>query len=136
MSQEHIVPRTGQPPLRFTGELILEHSGSLYGGKDQNRYHEAYLYRTDSGRTVLHVAYVTHWGGEEPHYSAWVWDGHPTDAEVLDALQGYDPTEHVRGFPPGKHYEAKQERLMSDIKRRWDSLLSSFLLEGEFCEDI
>jgi hypothetical protein len=124
--------RTGQAPLRFTGELLEESDGHIQGGKDHNRWHELAVYRTNGGSYVVRIAYKTIWQGELDREMAEI-VGKPE--AVAEVLRDYDPTSHVQGYPPGEHYAAKQARTLDDIRRRYDAQVSEILASApEFAE--
>ena len=132
----HSLTRSGLPPLVFIGELIAECDGSRSGdGRENNRYHNLALYRTDGGRYVLAIAYRTRWQGEIDHDAAY----HATDpAELLGHLTSYDPLDHVAGFPPVEAHAQRQARLEDDITRRFARQITELYaqLPEEFAERI
>lgn len=62
MDNQHIIPRDGTTPLRFTG-IELGHSDSFEQGKQ--RWSELTVYRTDTGKYVIHGEGVTDVPGED-----------------------------------------------------------------------
>jgi hypothetical protein len=126
--------RSGQPALRFQGELLAESDGAWHAGREQNRYHELAVYRTAGGKYVVAVGYRTRWQGETDHDSAEIVDA-PTN--VAGVLRDYDPTGHVGGFPAGPAYAEKQARLLADLRRRYDDQVSDVLgASDEFMEGV
>lgn len=117
------LPRTGNRPVTFPGEeLAAAHSGD----HDANRWHELTLYRHADGRYILAVAYHTQWQGEHDHAAVYV----AGDADDLAAqTQHIDPMEHVMGFPPGKQFDERRERLEKDLRTRFAVALGEILAE-------
>jgi len=126
--------RTGQPPLRFTGELLEESDGQIVNGKDHNRWHELAVYRTAGSKYVVKICYRTRWDGELDRDQAAIVE---KPEAVAFALQDYDPCAPVGGYPAGDAYADKQARLMSDIRRRYDAQVSEILASSpEFAEEV
>jgi hypothetical protein len=69
MEQTYTVPRTGERPLRFTGELLwqgatsLERASPNYSGTT-GRAKSVTVYRTSKGQYVVHTHHITQWQGE------------------------------------------------------------------------
>lgn len=117
----HILQRTGNTSLKFDGEVVAEsrpepQSGKK--GKDPQRWHELTIYRTSGGKFVLAITYRAEWKGEQSHYSAEIIPDVPS---VVAAIRKYDPIAHVRGFPPGEMYAERQQRLLAEIRQRFDA---------------
>jgi hypothetical protein len=129
-----VLPRTGQAPLTFTGELLAESDGERVAGKEANRWHELAVYRTAGGKYILRIAYRTRWEGELSH----------DEAEVVAApegvgatLRGYNPTGPVQGFPVGDVYAERQGRLLADVRRRYNAQVSEVLeSDPAFAEEV
>lgn len=131
---EITLKRTGKPPLRFRGELIEESDGERQRGKENTRWHELGVYRTEGGKFVLRIAYRTRWQGELDRDDAVILD---RPEKVAAALQGYDPCAAVEGYPPGDHYAQRQARLMDDVRRRYETQISELLASSpEFAEKV
>lgn len=125
------VPRTGDSPLAFQGEVIREVDGRNNAGQEQNRWHDLAVYRTRSGKYVLAISYFSRWQGESDHHEAIVCD---TAEAVRSELKAYSPCQHVIGYPAGEAYTEKQSRLLTDITRRYGALVSELLESAEFTE--
>lgn len=121
----HKLPRTGNAPLAFDGDLIAESKGRFFEGCEQNRGHNLSLYRTEGGQYVIAIHYWTQWQGEGDHHEALVVDRD----SVAEELQVYDPCAHVQGFPPIEAYAKRQANLLSWIRRRYEAQVSE-LLDG------
>lgn len=76
---EHIVLRDGDKPLRFEGEVIG--FASSYGGKP--RWFEVEIYRTSTGKFVVHGAGMSDMEGEDDWHWAMVCS---SGEEVVEAL--------------------------------------------------
>jgi hypothetical protein len=132
-STTYRLPRTGQAPLMFSGQMLAENDGSHQAGREQNRWHALALYRADSGRYVAAIRYHTRWQGEIEHDEARICD---SPAEAAEIFRLYDPAVHVQGYPPGVAYEERQARLISDLVRRYQSQVSEILDRDEFAENV
>ncbi len=115
--------RTGTTPLRFTGETIARSDGQECQGKQQVRWHNLTLYRTEGGNYVLHVEYKTTWRGELGHSNAL----QVSPATVGEAIAGYDCTAYVQGFPPTPQHADRQANLLAWIRRMFDNQVSELL---------
>lgn len=122
-----LLARTGDAPLRVTGELVAREDGKYAPGTDEprTRYYRLSIYRHE-GRYACAVELLTTWPGE-PHWYA---------AEVTD-----DPAAFFRahrdipegiGFPPRPELEQKQARLAADMRRQYDELVTEILDDEEF----
>lgn len=121
------VTRTGRAPLVFVGELIAEVEGD--GDK---RWHDLRLYRTQGGAYVAHVEYRTRWEGEIETSAAEACDS-PEDVERF--FLDYDPTAHVLGYPPtGPQMQVKQDRLLRELRLRYDDQVSRILDAADIVE--
>jgi hypothetical protein len=128
------LPRTGQAPLTFSGELLADTDGERQGGKEQNRWHELAVYRTAGGKYVIAIRYRTRWQGELDHDTAQIV---AAPAGVATELMAYDPCAAVQGFPAGAGYADRQERLLLDIRRRYDAQVSEILAaDPSFAETV
>lgn len=122
------LPRTGDAPLKFAGQLVAESGDNRFAGREQNRWHELALYR-DNGRFVLRVAFRTNWQGEPSYDWAWVC---ATPAEVRERLREHDPVPERVGFPPGEQYAARQQSLEQGLRAQYDATVSELLARDEF----
>jgi hypothetical protein len=130
---EYTFPRTGKPPLVAEGELLAEATSKAGDrGYLSQRWHTLTLVRAASGRFVLGIAYRfdRDWGREVPHDYAAVTD------DVAQALQDYDPIEHVNGFPPGAQFEKKQQRLLADMQRGYYDACGRLLAQAGIVERV
>lgn len=114
--------RTGEAPLAFTGRVIAESMGRR-DDTDVPRWHDLRVYRTKAGQLVLEVAYNTEWRGE----TGFRW-ARPVDAgDLAGALRGYDPTEHVAGFPATPANADRQRNLLAWIRARYEAQVTELL---------
>lgn len=118
----HRLMRTGLPPLEFDGGLVAESRGNDDG--QQVRWYELFIYRTDGGRYVAEIAYLTEWEGEEDHTVAVAVE---TAGELARVFTGFDPTVPVRGFPPLPEYADRQRNLHDWITRRYNAQVGELL---------
>lgn len=63
---KHVIKRDGLPPIAFTGDLI----GSTTRGRNDSRWTEVKIYRTQAGRFVAQISRLTCWQGENDHRAA------------------------------------------------------------------
>ena len=132
--EEIKLKRTGQLPLAFVGEEIKRVSGKWVAGKDQNRYHEITLYRTEtSKRYVLAITYHTQWQGEEDQHDVLILG--PEQSQMVQVLRDYDPVPGHVGYPKSEHFRDRQEQLESSLRRRFASLVSEILEDVERAEE-
>jgi len=129
-SDDVTIRRTGQPALRLTGYgLAAQSSSRSQQGPTQNRWHDLELWADDrvpAGEDQPHcvvVRYCTQWQGELGHDHGEV----VPRRGIGDVLRHYDPVEHLTGFPPGQHYEAKQAGLQRAIRAAYDHAVSGLL---------
>lgn len=125
------LPRTGQPPLKFTGSIIAETSGEIVNGHEQLRYHDIGIYRTVAGKYVTEINYYSSWRNETGYDDVAIWD---STSEVAAALRNYDPVCYVQGWPPGKQFDDRQRRLLVDLRSRFNRQVSEVLAREEFAE--
>ena len=69
-----VLPRTGLKDLRFKGELLGAASGRVIAGKEQTRWTDISIYRTESEQYVVAESHITCWQGESNQYTAEVCD--------------------------------------------------------------
>lgn len=125
------LPRKGNAPLRFRGELLSEADSKTASGPCQNRWHELKLYRLADGGYVLAIGFRSSWQGEAALDDAIVCQG--IDA-VRIALQSHDPNGDYEGYPPGEHYDEKRRRLHDAVLRGYQMAVSNLL--DEFPEEV
>ena len=123
----YVVRRAGDAPLAFAGELVAEASGAR--GNAQ-RWHRIAVYRTDSGRWVLQIAWRTRWQGELDVIDAWIED---SPSAIVARLRAYDPLAHLIGYPPGAQFAAKRARLERELRQAWGALVSALLADAGDC---
>ena len=123
----YTLPRTGDAPLTFQGELVARSSAQQQPTKRdlplERRYHVLAIYRTLKQQHVGHITYVTTWQGELGDALAVV----GTLDEVVAWFRDYDPTGPVAGFPAGRGFADRQQRLLEAIELGYDSALSTLL---------
>jgi len=123
--QTHTISRTGSAPVRFDGELLAESDG-WRRGRDASRWHEIRIYGTSGGRFVAEIRGGTMWEGEEAVSTLEIAD---TAGALVAILRDYDPTAHVLGFPPGPAYAEKQQRVLDDLRVRYEAQIGEMLAE-------
>lgn len=134
---DYRLDRTGRLPLSFKGEHLAGISGEefLDPRRKNPRWHDIDLYRTVGGSYVLHVQHRTEWKDEVGHSEAIVLSG---PGDVAGALQGWDPTAAVQGYPPRPDFEEKQRRILAEVRARFERCVSELFaqLGPEFSERI
>lgn len=130
------IPRTGDVPLRFTGERIASGTSRRDGGKHpQKQWYEAELYRTTGGNYVAHAIYKTEWTNERECHWAGAFDSR--DAAV-DWMYNLEVTDLEIGYPSGPRFAGQQEQLLARLEQQWDALISDLLNQcgNEFAEEV
>lgn len=133
---EYTLRRSGLTPISFVGILLKQASG-LDGWDNPKRqptrfYHLA-VYHTDSGKYVVQIEYTTNFRSEKGHSEVMILDN---ATKVAHELIEHDPLDYVAGWPPFPAYEDRQERLLDDLERQYDSLVSKVLDLPEFAERV
>lgn len=118
--------RTGQRPLEFTGEIVAEADSRWSAGRENNRWHELALYKTESGKYVLAVDYQTQWEGEHNHHDAWILDS-PVDVESI--LTSLDPCEHMESMPSAPQFQDKDQKRRQILTWNYKNAVSELLSE-------
>ena len=130
---EFTLPRSGRSPFTFQGDIIAQESTRSPRGRQRSRWHEVTLHRSLSGKYILAIGYRSEWNTEldrdEVHVMA-------SPLEVESVLSTYDPVAYVVGYPLTPEYEDRQERLLKDIRMRWDALVSQCLDFPEFAQKV
>lgn len=126
------IERTGKSSLAFDGEVVASVDGCDVNGKEQNRYHDLALWRTDTGKYVLDIQYVTKWRGELGYRHAEIVE----PGEVAERLRAYDPCAHVQGFPDRPEYADRQVNLLNWIRSRYDVQVGELLAQVEDLDDV
>lgn len=122
------LPRTAQPSLEFTGDIICDVKSPSYqrhirSPKAYCHWFEVTIYKTKIGRYVVAVRY--RWSGklsrEVAQDFAWACAG---EDDVLSSMEKFDPTTCVTGYPEGNaNWDRKQEMLLNNIETDWDLLV-------------
>lgn len=133
VAPQFTVRRDGDAPLKFCGTILAEGDSAQRNGQDSTRWHETTIYQTVGGKYVVAIAFRTRWKGEGDVELASVCD---SPKGVILALREYDPVPAGIGFPPGEQFEAKQQRLLADLRGRWGGLVSSLLADCGFSERV
>jgi hypothetical protein len=123
MNAKFALPHTGKPPIEVHGWLVTE--GSSFDASNLDRGYTLAIYRNDE-RTQLfaHLTYYTRWAFETQTDTVFV----AKDAEELGAaMLAYDPLTHVVGYPPGKQFVEKQDRLRKWLTLEYQALISRVL---------
>jgi hypothetical protein len=110
---------TDDLPIEFDGELVFECSSAWVNGKERSRSHTIALYQFGSS-FILHIEYCSRWPGE--HDNSLVTPDLASAEAVILALNNYNPTQYLVGFPKSDHFKEKQESLVSQIKADWGLL--------------
>ena len=143
-TKDYTLPRTGQPPLSFCGRLLAQDldAPTTRPGEFKKRpwrkwthyqWHQLAVYVTIAGKWVLHVGYRSVLEHEWKHDAVYVC---ADAAEVVRALEGYDPTAHVRGHPRRSNareerLEIRQARILEEVRGRWQAQVGRLLAAVE-----
>lgn len=117
----YTLQRTGQAPLTFSGEMIVESDTAT---AKLARWHELAIYQTTGGSYVVSIVYRTKWLGELDHHTAVVATSLRASAKALVA---HDPTACVHGYPAGDAYAHRQARLLSGVLAQYQATTSIML---------
>jgi hypothetical protein len=133
----HVVPRTGELPLRFTGVLLAHVSTASDQGPGNHRWHHVRVYRTVGGRYILAVAFRTCWSGELDHD----WAYECADARELGLALGESPNAFIPdaiGYPDREPYRERQHKLLAHLRARFHVAVSELYrrLGDEFAEEV
>lgn len=131
---DYTLPRTGDSPLTFRGDLIAEADSQARQGPAESRWYEIALYRTAGGSYVVAVGFRSRWQGEQDRNTARVF---ATPAEVRAYLRDYDPCdpELWAGIPPGVHDADRRNALTrSAVAGAFRGAVSRVLVGTEFAE--
>jgi hypothetical protein len=130
------IPRTGDVPLRFTGERIASGTSRRDGAKHpQKQWYEAELYRTTGGNYVAHGIYKTEWTNERECHWAAAFDKRYA---AVDWMYNLEVTDIVIGYPAGPRFAGQQEQLLARLEQQWDALVADLLNQcgKEFAEEV
>ena len=134
-----LIDRTGDRPLSFQGQEWSSASSCMDLKPGSVRWHEVTVYKLerDAGGYVVAVSYRTEWDTETDHNAAKVC---ANAEEVAAYLREYNPLEWFIGPPSGEGpdnpQEQRRQRLMLDLKLRYEDAVSEALekLEPERVE--
>ena len=121
------VPRTGEKPLAFDGEILATaHSRRMGKNAPSKNWYEAAVYKTRGGSFVAAAAYKTNWAHEREFRWAAVHEAAEAAIEWLRTLQVTKP---VVGYPnqSSDEYRRKQEQLLAGLQAQWDWLVGELL---------
>jgi len=118
------IPRTGDRPLQFDGDLIAEATSRQQQGPCQSRWYELALYRTASGKYVVAIGYRTQWQGELPRDEAHV---ESTLAGAVEALKSTIPELPLHAFPAGGQFDAKRAHVEAAVRACYEHAITEIL---------
>jgi hypothetical protein len=122
------LPRTGNRPLAFVGEKIASASSRQPNGPCQTRWHELDLYRTESGKYVVAIAYRTQWEKELPEDLAYIED---SVEGIVDALRSATFELPLYAFPPGEQYDERRAHVSGAVRKCYEHAVSELLADIE-----
>ena len=131
---DFLIPRFADAPLAFTGERLATVSGQFTRpGKQNKRWHEIHVYRTDSGKYVVSILFRCDTSHDDPYDEAEVFG---TPGDVVEYLQTFDPVDRVRGWPVETHAE-QDRRLREALTANFDRLVAQLIgSRAEFAERV
>jgi hypothetical protein len=124
--RQFVLERTGEAPFRFTGRELAGGTTQAPGEKLDRAYSIAIYCDVVRKRVVAQVRYHTKWNTESE--AATVYDCNGLD-ELAHQLLAHDPMQYVIGYPLGKQFADKQERLERVLRLHYQSLVSRLLVE-------
>ena len=134
MSETITLDRTGQVPLRFTGQLLAESESKLDAGPLQKRWHRIRIYRTNGGSLILAVRFNTLWPNESENDVAQVC---ADNKALVKALSEYDPCSGWRGHPAGaRGAEKKNATLRQTITDAYRRCVGAVLGKLDIVEEV
>ncbi len=126
----HNIPRTGDLPLKITGNIVGTSSSQQPPTKKgrselETHWHELALYLTTSGKHVAAISYRSTWPGEIDDHCARV----GTLSDCVEWLRDNDPTGPVKGFPRphGPKFAERHAALLDQVEHGYDAALSVLL---------
>ena len=125
-----ILHRSGTMPLRFTGELLAESKGRNPKIRGRQRWYDLAVYRTQAGKFVASICFRSDFGEPGSDEAAVLEDA----SAVSSMLQACDPLAPVQGYPPEARFAEKQERMLQDMRLRFEQQVSAVLASPEFAE--
>ena len=118
---EFTLPRDGDIPISFDGDLISKSTSHEHEGPGQNRWHELSLFRTGKGKYALAITYHSLYRGEGSRHHVAVCG---SVQDVREVLTGHDPVPRGIGFPSGRDYQEKQSRMIDNLNHRYRRAVS------------
>jgi hypothetical protein len=115
---------------------VASEKGRVDGGREQNRWHDLFLYRTAGKEFVIVISFQTHWQGEQDYAEAH--DYGP--AGIVKALRDYDPQTRCMVYIPQGIPESRQREWaqpVGDLVRRYREQVRRLLAQfDEFDETL
>ncbi len=121
--REYRLPRDGDVPLVFRGELVSDGSSRGASGPAYARWHRIAIYRTEDGDHVVAIDYRTQCPGERSCRR--VIQLGPDPAEVPQLLWRCVPP--GLEVPAGAEASAEQDESKVSLRQRWDALVAQLL---------
>ena len=135
MSETITLDRTGQTPLRFTGDLIYETSShDPVSGTLHERWHEVRVYRTKAGKWIVAITFCTTFANEHETCTVTVC---PDQAAIVGPLTGYDPVASIIGHPIGStNFERKNAAVQVAVRDGYRACASAVFAKLGMIEDV
>lgn len=134
-----ILERSGSTPVEFDGELISaagfsEHHRFDYARNKPigiiQRGHRLEIYRTASGKLILHIWFMSAWPNEPDYFETKAFG---SIAEIADELKAYGQDRIIRQFvgPPAGSMNARLNRdsIIKGFKLQFDGAVTDLLSE-------
>ena len=109
--------------LECVGERVGRVSTERAHGAGSRRWHHIQLIRTDDGRYVLAIQYLTRCFGEQ--FRAYAWIGSKSELET--SLDGYSPDQDVSFTNKDKAEELSLEDIKGELAERFAAALPRVL---------
>lgn len=118
-TQRWIRKVTGGQPVEFHGARLCRVQPPSARRPRLQRWYQIEVFQTHAGRYVVSIVYNTKAQAEERRYTIDLCD---SLTDVAAALDEYDPTAHLLGYPPDEpDRESKQTMLETGMKQRYDN---------------
>lgn len=123
MEQLKLEQTEGRPVI-FVGELVRRVEGDASATKKNSSQHVLELYRTEHDGWVVVIEYRTTFSGDTNRRRVFA----ATSAlEVMGILDAFDPSDDLRGFPPGEQFERKRQFVLEGLRRKFRAAANQLL---------
>ena len=135
MPETYTLDRTGQPPVRFTGDLMFEKSShDPVTGPLHERWHEVRVYRTKAGNWIVSIQFRTTFASERETSTVAIC----TDkAGMVLPLTSFDPVASIIGHPVGStNFERKNAAIHVAVRDSYRACVSAVFEQLGMIEEV